>query len=241
MSRIGGHAFKHQCRSTIGQRAINDIAVTGDPAHVSSTPVDIAIVVIEHILVGQAGINHVAASSVLEPLGRAGRTGGVEDEERVFGVHFLGRTVTGLLVHYFVIPDVATVVPVNLAAGTLDHQHLVAHLGTQTCQRSVDVILERHLLATAYGLVSGNHQFGVGTEYALRQYVGREAAKHDRMHGTDTGTRQHGDGRFGNHRHVKSNDITLANTEFFQRIGELAGLGVQLTVADMLGDRKSVV
>ena len=87
---IGRHAFEHQRGRAIGQRAIDDIAVAGDPAHVGGAPVDVAVVVIEGDLVGHRGIDQIAAGGVHDALGLAGRARGVEDEQRIFGVH-LGR------------------------------------------------------------------------------------------------------------------------------------------------------
>ena len=59
--RVGRHAFKHQGRRAIGQRAVDDIAVAGDPAHIGGAPVDIAVVVIETYFMGHRGIDKIAA------------------------------------------------------------------------------------------------------------------------------------------------------------------------------------
>ena len=48
---IGWHTFEHHSRRTIGQRAIDDIAVACDPPHISRTPEHIAIMVVECVLV----------------------------------------------------------------------------------------------------------------------------------------------------------------------------------------------
>ena len=70
--RVGGHAFKDQCGGAIGQRAIDDIAVAGDPAHIGGTPKHIAIMVIEHQLMGHRRINQIAAGGMDHALGGAG-------------------------------------------------------------------------------------------------------------------------------------------------------------------------
>src|SRR3989344_495231 len=51
-ARVVGHAFEDQAGSAVGQRAVDDIAVPGDPADVGGAPVDVAFVVAEHVLVG---------------------------------------------------------------------------------------------------------------------------------------------------------------------------------------------
>mmetsp|Transcript_2388 Transcript_2388/g.3152 ORF Transcript_2388/g.3152 Transcript_2388/m.3152 type:complete len:297 (+) Transcript_2388:1357-2247(+) len=85
---IGRHAFKHQGGGTIGQRAINDIAVARDPAHIGRTPVDIAIVVIKRDLMRHRRIGQIAAGGMHNPFGLAGRAGGIKDEQRIFCIHF---------------------------------------------------------------------------------------------------------------------------------------------------------
>jgi acyl-CoA synthetase (AMP-forming)/AMP-acid ligase II len=65
--------------------------VAGDPADIGGAPEDVAVVVVEDVLMGHRGIDEVAAGGVHDALGLAGGAGGVEDEERVFGVHLLDR------------------------------------------------------------------------------------------------------------------------------------------------------
>ena len=72
--RIRRHTFKHQCGGTIGQRAINNVAVTGNPAYVSRTPVHVTFFVIEDVLMGHRGIHHVTAGGVLQTFRRTGGT-----------------------------------------------------------------------------------------------------------------------------------------------------------------------
>ena len=52
-ARTGGiirHAFEHQGGGAIGQRAIENITVTGDPTDIGGAPIDIALVIIEHVM-----------------------------------------------------------------------------------------------------------------------------------------------------------------------------------------------
>ena len=62
---IGGHAFKHQGCRAVSERTVNDVAVASHPTHVGCTPVNIAIFVVEHILVRHRRVSDVAASGVL--------------------------------------------------------------------------------------------------------------------------------------------------------------------------------
>ena len=120
---IVGHAFEHQGGGAVGQRAIDDIAVAGHPADIGGAPIDIAFVIIEHILMGIGGPEQIAARGVQHALGLAGRARGVKNEQRVFRVHRFGRAVGGDLGRFLVIPDVAAVFHRHLAAGALDHDH----------------------------------------------------------------------------------------------------------------------
>ncbi len=51
--RIIGYAFKHQGDGAVGQRPVDDVAVPGDPADVRRAPVDVAVVIVEHVLMSQ--------------------------------------------------------------------------------------------------------------------------------------------------------------------------------------------
>ncbi len=130
------------------------------------------------------------------------------------------------------VPDVTPLVPFDVAAGTLDHQHLLGHVGAIAGQGGVNVVLQRYLLATAYGLVGGDDDPGGSVLDPLCQGVRRKAAEYHRVHRTDTGTGQHGHGGFRDHRHVQGHGVTLADPHGLQGVGQLAGTLVQLTVGD---------
>ncbi|MNE64858.1 hypothetical protein D3C80_1602960 [compost metagenome] len=114
---IVGHALEHQGRRRIGQGAVDDIGVARDPAHVGGAPEHLAGAVIEHQLMGIAGPEQIAAGGVQHALGLSGRAGGVEDEQRVFGVHRLGRAVGRGLVRLDAPVQVAALDERNLGAG----------------------------------------------------------------------------------------------------------------------------
>src|SRR5580704_18226125 len=84
--------FVHQGGGAVGEGAVDDVAVSGDPANVGGAPVDVFIVNVEDVFAGDVGADHVAAGGVNDALGLAGGTAGVEYIERVFGVHRFGGT-----------------------------------------------------------------------------------------------------------------------------------------------------
>jgi hypothetical protein len=68
--------------------------VPGDPADVGDAAEHVVVVVVpEHVLVGEGGVQEVPGSAVSDALGSPGAPGGVQDEEVVFGVHCLRGTV----------------------------------------------------------------------------------------------------------------------------------------------------
>ena len=98
--------------------------MAGHPADIGGAPVDVAFVIIEHIVMGVGGTEQIAARGVQHALGLSGRAGGVKDKERVFRAHRFGRAVGGDLGRFLVIPAVAarsciaTVPPVRLTTIT---------------------------------------------------------------------------------------------------------------------------
>ncbi len=165
-------------------------------------------------------------------LGFAGGAGGVEDEQRILGVHGLRRAVGGDVGHGLGIGQVATFLPAHRGAGTLDQHHGVdvRTLG----QGLVDIGLERDALATAHALVGGDHHPAVGVEDAITQCLGREAAEYHRMDRTDAGAGQHGVGRLGDHRQVQADPVALLYPARLEHIGQAADVFVQLTIGDGL-------
>ena len=146
---IVGNALEHQRRGTVSERPVDDVAVARHPADIGGTPVDVAVMVVEDILVGHRGIDEVAARRVQDALRLAGGARGVEDEQRVLGLHLLGLAVRRGRGHRVVVPDVASRRPADLAAGAAHDDHRVDHdmLARRDVDRLVGVFLERDRLA----------------------------------------------------------------------------------------------
>src|SRR5690606_1666226 len=102
----------------VGHRAVDHIGVPGDPADVGRAPVDVrGGLEVEDVAVGVGGLGEVAAGGVDDALGPAGGAGGVEDEQRVLGLHRdRGVLARGALAR-LVPPHVPTLRPLDLAAG----------------------------------------------------------------------------------------------------------------------------
>ena len=140
--RVVRHAFEHQRRRAVGERAVQDVAVARHPADVGRAPVDIAVVVVEHVLMRQRGIDEVAARGVQHALRLAGRARRVEDEQRVLGVHLDRRAIGRDLLQLLVQPEIAARRPRHGSAGAAHDQHLLVALA-RLRERLVGVLLQR--------------------------------------------------------------------------------------------------
>ncbi len=106
LGEVGG-AFVHQAGGAVLQRAVDDVAVAGDPADIGGAPVDVFFFQIEDPFRGEVGADGIAAGGVHNAFGFAGGAGGVEDVKRMFGVERLGRAFVGGIGHQFVPPVIA--------------------------------------------------------------------------------------------------------------------------------------
>ena len=69
---VGGALVDH-LRDTVGQRAVDDVAVAGDPADVGGAPVDVGVgLEVEHVAVGEGGLGEVAPRRVQDAFGLSG-------------------------------------------------------------------------------------------------------------------------------------------------------------------------
>ena len=224
------HALEHQCRCAVGKRAIEDIGVAGHPADVGGAPVDIIVVAVEHPLMGERGIDQIAAGGVQHALGTAGGTGSVENEQRIFRAHRGDGAIGGDAFCRLVIIDVAPFLHGDGPAGALHHQNLGN--AWALFERRIDIGLERHLAATAQAFVGGDHHRTAGVADAAGKAVGREAGEDDRMHRADAGSCQHGEGGFRNHRQIDGEAIAPPDAGSLQYVGKAADLLLKLAIGD---------
>jgi hypothetical protein len=84
---------------------------------------------------------------------------------------------------------------------------------------------------------------GFGVVDSCRQFVRREAAEDDGVHGTDPGAGEHGDQRLRHHRHVDDHPVALADAVLDHGARAAGGEVLELGVADAAlgpGDRAVV-
>ena len=105
--RIIRHAFEHQRGGAVGERSIDDVAVAGDPADVGGAPINVAVVIVEDVLMRHRRVDQIAGGGVQHALRLAGRARGVKDEQRIFRVHVGARALRRHDFLSLVVPDVA--------------------------------------------------------------------------------------------------------------------------------------
>ena len=168
--RVVRHALEHQGGGAVRQRPVHDVAVAGDPADVGGAPVDLAVVVVEDVLVRHRHVDVVAAGGVQHALRLAGRARRIEDEQRILGVHVLARALGGHHLGGLVVVDVAHRIHLDRGAGAAHHDDVVDAAGLG--DGGVGVGLERDLAAAADALVGGDHHLGAAVLDAAGQRVG---------------------------------------------------------------------
>ena len=235
--RIVRRAFVHQHRRAGRERAVDDVAVAGDPADVGRAPEDVVVAMVEHPLERFLDEQVVAGRRVLDALGFAGRAAGVEDEQRRFAVHRRGRAIGRRLLHQLVPPEVAAGLHVHLGAtGSASApdatQHDALFDGRTLGERLVDRLLERQHLAAPPAAVGRDLQLGAGVAVALGDRLGREAGEDHRVDRADPRTGQHRDRQLRHHRHVDRHAVARLDAEVLEHVRELAHFAVQLGIRE---------
>ena len=85
--RVGGRPLVEEARRAQDERRVDDVGMAGDPAGVGRAPPAVFLFHIEDPAQRGGGIDLIAAVGMEDAFGLAGRAAGIEDEERVFGVH----------------------------------------------------------------------------------------------------------------------------------------------------------
>ena len=235
---VGGNALEHQSGRAVRKRAVDDIGMTRYPAHIGRAPVHVAVVAVEHVLVGHGGIQDVPAGGVEHTLWLAGGTRGIQDEQRILGIHGLRRAVAGSIGHEVVVPDVALLVPGNIPAGAFDGDYRV-NIGT-ALQCLVGVGLERHRARATQALVGGDYDPAIRVEDAVFQGFWGKSAEDDGVHRANPRAGEYRHHDLGHHGHVDGDSVTLLDAPGFEHIGELAHVFMQLPVGDFFVGRRIV-
>ncbi len=236
------HTFKHQCGGAVSQRSVDDIGMACDPAHIRGTPVDVAIMIVEDILMGHRSVDKIAAGGVQHTLWLAGGAGSVEDEQRIFRVHWFRFAGRFDACDFLMIPEIAARSPADLAAGTAHSQDLVDHhilLGSDV-DSGIGVFFQWNRPAAAHAFIRRDDESGFTVNDTTGQCFRRKASKDDGMHRTNTGAGEHCVSCFRDHRQIDGDAITLLDAMLLQHIGKAADIFMQLAIGDLLVDIRIV-
>ena len=107
-------------RGAVGERAVDDVAVAGDPADVGGAPVDVFVVQIEDEPGGPHRLQQIAGGGVQDAFGLAGGAAGVKDEERLLGIKGKSGAILTRGSFEVVPPEVAAFLPGDFFAGAAD-------------------------------------------------------------------------------------------------------------------------
>jgi hypothetical protein len=147
--------------------------VAGDPADIGGAPEDLAAAVIKKKFVRHRRPDEIATGRVQHALRLAGRSRRVEDEQRVFRVHRLGRAVRRCRREGIRIIEISAGLEPRAAAGASHNQHRVD--ARAAFQRGIDIGFERHRLAAAIAFVRCDDEPAIAILDAAGEAVRRKA------------------------------------------------------------------
>ncbi len=231
--RVGGNALEHDLRGAGGERAVGHVGVAGDPADVGRAPEDVLRLQVEGPVHGELGPQEVAARGMLHALGLAGRTAGVEDEERMLRADRHGRALGALAGQGLVEGLVAARHHVAGRGRALEDEDAADRFAAAHGDAFIDDGLERQFLAAAHLVVGGDHGHRARVDDALLQRLGREAAEHHAVRGADARASLHGDHALDGHGHVDQHAVALLHALGLKGVGEAADALQQLPVGDL--------
>jgi hypothetical protein len=238
---IVGHAFAAEDGRAHRERAVDDERVADDPADIRRAPVDVALADLVEGARQVGDADHVAAGGMHDTFRLAGGSRGIEDEQRVLGVHRLGVAVD--------LARLLDVVEVDLAdalegvgrvarprAAAVDDDVLDE---SEVAHGLVHRRLERDLLAAPESVVGGDDDLGARVDDARAQRLRPHAGENHRVDGADARASEHGDDALGDERHVDDHPVALDHPEPPQRVGEAVHFAIEAVVG--VGDLFAVL
>jgi hypothetical protein len=109
----------------------------------------------------------------------------------------------------------------------IDDDHL-RRRELRQANRLVDQVLVGDRLAAAHPGVGRHHHLGLGVVDARREARCGKAAEHHRVHRADARAGQHGEGGFGDHRHVDEHPVAATDALRQENRREAVHLAMQL-------------
>src|SRR6266436_6761999 len=133
-------AFVHDHRGPIRQRTINDIAVTGDPAHVGRAPKDVFIANIEDVFHGGVNTDEITTSGVQNSLWLSSGPAGVEKVKRMLAIERSRWAIYIHILQFAVPPNIAAFLHVDLVSGPSKNDYALHGRAITKCV--IDIFLQ---------------------------------------------------------------------------------------------------
>jgi hypothetical protein len=155
----------------------------------------------------------------------------VENEERIFGGHDLGRTIVGYFGRLFMPPDVPSGSNGDVIAGALEKEDVLD--ARTVLHGGVNDGLGGDGLATPTALVSCDHETRLAVVDAVPERFCGETRKNDGVDGSDTGTGEERGNGVPRHGHVHGDGVALLDAKVFEHVGDGTDLAEELGVGDV--------
>ena len=219
MRVVDGPLAEHR-RSPRDQRSVDDVAVADHPADVRGAPENVVVLHVPEVLEVVVSPHHVAAVDVLHALGLAGGAAGVEDVQRVLGVHLLGLAVHAARGHQRIEVHLAGAQRRSFIRRPLAPPDDDLLDQVQVLDSALGDAQQVHLVAPPVPHVGGDDHLGLRVGDAVAEGARAEPSVHHAVHRADAGAGQHGDGALRRQRHVDDHPVALAHAQGAQAVGE---------------------
>ncbi len=156
-----------------------------------------------------------------DPLGLAGRSAGIEDEEWILGIHDFGRAGVGHSLHHLVEVELA-LVEIHLGLPAPQDNNMLH--GWRIDDRLVHDGLELDRFAAPDRDVRGDDNLCLRVLDPHVQRGSTEAAEDNAVNGADPGAGEHCYELLGNERHVDADAIAFLNPDIFEGICKACNL-----------------
>src|SRR5262249_28388619 len=174
--------------------------------------------------------DHIATVDVYYSLRFAGGSAGIEDVQRVFGVHDFRRTVGGLLADQFVEIDFVKFKLTGRIGAAQDNNLIYA---LKTNNGFLHNGAQAHALASTIADISSENDACLSIFNAAAQGLHAEAGVNHGVDGADARAGQHGNHAFQIQRHINNDAVTFLHPQGLQRIGGTGNEVQELAVSHL--------
>src|ERR1039458_9183408 len=220
-------AFAEERGNAGAERGVDDVGVADDPSDVGGAPEDVALADVEEAFEMISGADHVSAVNVHDALGLSGGTRSVEQEERVFGVHFFRGTLRW---EFEQVVEIDFARGADFGFGARVHDYFFDEV--EGFDGFVDNGFQSNGFAAAVADVAGDHNFRLSVSDAVAERGVSESGVNDGMNCSNARARQHGHGTLDGKRHVDDDAIAFYYPQRLEAVGEAADHAIELAVGD---------